>query len=109
MYICVYESVGLTKTSKPHNLSLTFKLVQELDNAMTEALIGKSLVTQRRDVVLGRHCESYLQFQFTNHSVVDVLGVVVLLYIIMMSQDAGAVCYGTDSSTPLLIPKSRCL
>lgn len=37
------------------------KLAQELDSAMTEFLMGKSVVTQRRDIVLGRHCESWLQ------------------------------------------------
>ena len=45
-YGCVTASCFVSFRSSP----------QELDAAMVEFLMGKSLVTQRRDIVLGRHC-----------------------------------------------------
>lgn len=44
--------------------------MQELDQALVEYAHGKSLVAQRRDIVLGRHCVPLEHFRASAHLVV---------------------------------------
>lgn len=62
---------------------------------MTEFSIGKSLVTQRRDIVLGRHCESWL------HLVAEINMCLTHVLFFIPSGDSGFVTKRTNNATML--------